>query len=59
VGAWLRDAVVRYAVRGIAAEADLLSYIYFDKCYAEHLTELGRHDAEAHADQLLAFFRDE
>ena len=59
VGAWLRDAVVRYAVRGIAAEADLLSYIYFDKCYAEHLTALGRHDAEAHGDQLLAFFRDE
>jgi NTE family protein len=59
VGAWLRDAVVRYAVRGIAAEADLLSYIYFDRCYAEHLTELGRRDAEAHADQLLAFFRDE
>jgi NTE family protein len=59
VAAWLRDAVVRYAVRGIAAEADLLSYIYFDKCYAEHLTELGRRDAEAHGDQLLAFFRDE
>jgi NTE family protein len=56
---WLRDAALRYAVRGIAAEADLLSYIYFDRCYAEHLIELGRHDAEAHGDQLLAFFRDE
>jgi NTE family protein len=56
--AWLSDAAVRYAVHGIAAEADLLSYLYFDHCYAEHLIELGRADAEAHGDELLAFFRD-
>jgi NTE family protein len=53
---WLSDATLRYAVHGIAAEADLLSYLYFDRCYAEHLIELGRADAEAQADTLVAFF---
>jgi NTE family protein len=56
--AWLRDAALRYAMHGIAAEADLLSYLYFDRCYAEHLIDLGRADAEAHADDLQAFFTD-
>ena len=53
---WLTDATVRYAVRGVVAEADLLSYVYFDHCFANHLIELGRADAEARADELLAFF---
>lgn len=53
---WLSDATLRYAVHGIAAEADLLSYLYFDRCYAQHLIELGRADAEAQADTLVAFF---
>jgi NTE family protein len=56
---WFSDVIARYAVRGIAAEADLLSYLYFDDCYARHLIELGRSDAAAHAEELLAFFRDE
>ncbi len=56
---WFSDAAMRYAVRGIAGEADLLSYLYFDRCYAEHLIELGRADAEARADDLLALFREE
>lgn len=55
---WLTDATVRYAVRGVVAEADLLSYVYFDHCFANHLIELGRADAEARADELLTFFRD-
>ena len=54
--AWLSDAALRYAVHGIAAEADLLSYLYFDRCYADHLIELGRTDAATHADELIAFF---
>jgi NTE family protein len=54
----LANATVRYAVHGIAAEADLLSYVYFDRCYADHLLDLGRHDAAAHADELEAFFQD-
>jgi NTE family protein len=58
VRAWLSDAALRYAVHGIAAEADLLSYLYFDRCFADHLIELGRADAEAHADELTAFFAD-
>lgn len=56
---WLSDAMVRYTVRGIAAEADLLSYLYFDDCYVHDLIELGRSDAAAHAEELIAFFRDE
>ena len=55
---WLTDATVRYAVRGVVAEADLLSYVYFDHCFANHLIELGRADAEARADELLTFFSD-
>jgi NTE family protein len=58
LGAWLSDAALRYAVRGIVGEADLLSYLYFDRCYADHLIELGRGDAAAHADELVAFFGD-
>ena len=53
---WLSDATIRYAVRGVVAEADLLSYIYFDHCFSNHLIELGRADAEARADELLTFF---
>ena len=56
---WVADTLARYTVHGIAAEADLLSYIYFDDCYARHLIELGRSDAAAHAEEFLAFFRDE
>jgi NTE family protein len=58
VRAWLADAAVRYAVHGIVAEADLLSYLYFDRCYADHLIELGRGDAEAHVEELVEFFRE-
>jgi NTE family protein len=58
LASWASDATLRYAVHGIAAEADLLSYIYFDHCYARHLLDLGRADAAARADDLLAFFRD-
>jgi len=56
---WFSDAVARYAMRGIATEADLLSYLYFDDCYVRHLLALGRNDAAAHAEELLAFFNDE
>ena len=52
---WLSRNVVRYAGRGALGEADLLSYLFFDRCYADHLIELGRHDAAAAADELVAF----
>lgn len=57
--AWLSEAVIRYAVHGVAQEADLLSYLFFDRCYASHLIELGRADAEARADELVALFGDD
>jgi NTE family protein len=50
----LADLVLRHAMRG--GDADLLSYLYFDRCYADHLIALGRADAEAQADALLDFF---
>ncbi len=53
---WLSRNVARYAARGALGEADLLSYIFFDRSYAERLIELGRHDAAEHADELVEFF---
>jgi NTE family protein len=52
----LASAMVRYATRGAAEEGDLLSYVFFDRCFAEHLIEMGAADAAARADELLAFF---
>lgn len=56
--AWISEAVLRYAVHGIAAEADLLSYLLFDACYASHLITLGRADAARRAEELVALFAD-
>lgn len=53
---WLSRNVVRFAGHGALGEADLLSYLFFDRCYADHLIELGRHDAAQAADELVAFF---
>ncbi len=53
---WLSRNVVRFAGHGALGEADLLSYLFFDRCYADHLIELGRHDAAQAADELAAFF---
>lgn len=57
--AWVSDAVMRYTVQGIVAEADLLSYLLFDRCYATHLIALGRADAARRADDLIALFADD
>jgi len=53
---WLSRNVVRYLGRGGLGEADLLSYLYFDRCFTEHLMKLGRADAEAAAEDLVEFF---
>jgi len=34
----------------------LLSYLFFDRCYAERLIDLGRKDAEGDSSDPLTFF---
>jgi NTE family protein len=41
--------------RGALGEADLLSYLFFDRSYTKRLIDIGRADAEAAADALCAF----
>ncbi|MBI3785581.1 MAG: patatin-like phospholipase family protein [Deltaproteobacteria bacterium] len=53
---WLSRNVVRFAGRGALGEADLLSYLFFDRCYADHLIQLGRRDAQQAEEELVAFF---
>ena len=53
---WLSGNVARYAGRGAVGEADLLSYLFFDRCFVDHLIELGRHDAGQVSEQLAKFF---
>lgn len=52
---WISRNVPRYAARGALGEADLLSYLFFDRSYAERLLELGRRDAAAMEAELLEF----
>ena len=53
---WLSQNLARYAARGAFGEADLLSYLFFDKAYTERLIELGRKDAERAANDLAELF---
>ena len=42
----LAELIARAAMRGTPAdEADLLSYLYFDRCFTSRLIEMGREDA--------------
>jgi NTE family protein len=43
---------------GVGDEADLASYLLFDGAFCKRLIELGRADAKARKDDLLAFFGD-
>lgn len=38
-------------------EADLLSYLLFDRCYTQQAMELGREDARARGDEILDLLR--
>jgi len=41
---------------GVGAEADLASYLLFDGLFCRQLIEMGRADAHARRDEILAFF---
>lgn len=41
---------------GVGTESDLVSYLLFDGAFASRLIDLGRADAAARRDELLAFF---
>jgi hypothetical protein len=43
---------------GVGDEADLASYLLFDGAFCKRLIELGRADAKARKNDLLAFFGD-
>ncbi len=53
---WLSRWFLRFASRNGGEEADFLSYLFFDGCYASHLIDLGIADAEAERDRLVEFF---
>lgn len=55
-GGVFKKWVLRYFADTEIAEADFLSYLLFDSCYAERLIEMGRNDAAAMEDELLEFF---
>ena len=44
---------------GVEGEADLASYLLFDGPFCRRLIEMGRADAQARKDDLIAFFRDD
>jgi NTE family protein len=47
--------LTRAALRGVPRhEADLLSYLFFDRSFTSKLVELGREDARAQHDEVLA-----
>ena len=51
--------MARLALRGVPrGEADLLSYLLFDRCYTSQLVELGRADARASEDEIVALLSD-
>jgi NTE family protein len=52
----LSRQLARYAALGAIGEADLLSYLFFDRTFTDRLLELGRRDARAAGDELVAFF---
>lgn len=58
VRSWLSQNIARYAARGALGEADLLSYLFFDRAYTEPLIELGRADARRAEKELVRLFEE-
>jgi NTE family protein len=55
----LPSLLTRLALRGVPEdEADLLSYLFFDRRFTSELVALGRADARRHEDQILALLAD-
>jgi NTE family protein len=55
----LASMLAKLALRGVPGdEADLLSYLLFDRCYTGKLVEMGREDARAAEDEILALASD-
>jgi NTE family protein len=55
----LPGLLTRLAMRGVPEdEADLLSYLFFDRCFTTQLIEMGREDARAQHDELIGLLRD-
>jgi NTE family protein len=51
---FLANLLARTALRGVPeGEADLFSYLYFDRSFTEPLLELGREDARKFDDEIL------
>ncbi len=55
---WLGSLLTRAARHGVREEADLLSYLYFDRCFTRELVALGRADARQEQDRILALLAD-
>jgi hypothetical protein len=58
VPAWVRLLQRALGFAGEALEADLLSYLLFDRIYTEPLVQLGIEDARRQEEELLRFFTD-
>jgi NTE family protein len=55
----LPELIARATLRGTPRdEADLLSYLYFDKCFTRRLVEMGREDARESEDEILDLLSD-
>ncbi len=56
---FLPSLLTNLAQRGVPeGEADLLSYLLFDRCFTNQLMELGREDACARSDEVLELLSD-